>query len=352
MGMPTINIVFIEKARTVIKRSERGIVGLVIKGTVPAKNPVVITGIDDIPSNFSADNKAEIQRTMIGNVTPPKKVIVYCLPNSEGELTAALDYFENTKVNYLATPAVSEADLTKIEEWVNKVRSNGRTVKVILPNYEADNEAVINYATNSVTTNEGELTAAQFCGRIAGICAGTPLTQAITFAKIPEAVDCERLIKTEMDDAVDAGKLILFNDGEKVKVARGVNSLKTTTMEKGNQFKKIKILDVMDTMKTDVTMCIQDEFIGKFTNSYDHKCLLISAIGKYLDTLVDEQVIQYAEVEINTEAVKKYLESKGIDTSEMTFDELKQANTDEKIFLVIRTKILDAIEDVSIDIEI
>ncbi|MCQ4637672.1 phage tail sheath subtilisin-like domain-containing protein [Anaerovorax odorimutans] len=352
MGMPTVNIVFIEKAKTVLKRSERGVVGLIIKGAVPANNPVVVTGSEGIPTNFSADNKAEIERALIGNVTPPRKIIIYCLPAAAEDLTAALDYFENTKVNYLAVPAVTEDEMTSVEEWVDKVRANGRTIKVVLPNYEADNEAIINFATNTVATEAGNLTAAQFCGRVAGICAGTPLTQAITYAKIPEATDCERLTKSEMDQAVDAGKLIVFNDGEKVKIARGVNSLQTITEKKGEQFKKIKILDVMDTMKGDITTCVQDEYIGKYTNSYDHKCLLVSSIGRYLDTLVNDQVLQYADVEIDVNAVKTYLDKQEIDTSDMTYEDLKQADTGEKVFLVIRAKILDAIEDIDINIEI
>lgn len=354
MGMPTINIMFIEKAKTALKRSERGVVGLILRDELlPAKNPLALTNEEDIPETVSPENRGELERALIGNVTPPTKVVAYFILEESGELQEALDYFELAKVNYLAVPGISqEGDMEKVSSWVKKVRKNGRMVKAVLPNHEADHEAIINYATPSVTTQSGDLTAKQFCGRIAGICAGTPLTQAITYAKLPEATDCARMTKEEMDAAVDEGKLIVFYDGESVKVARGVNSLQTTTPEKGDQFKKIKILDVMDTMEDDITTCIKEQYIGKYTNSYDHKCLLVSSVGVYLERLVKDQILDHAQVEIDIEETKKYLESQKIDTSEMDLETIKRHPTDEKVFLVVQTKILDAMEDVSIKIEV
>ena len=43
-------------------------------------------------------------------------------------------------------------------------------------NYAADHEAIINYATEKTTVDSTEYTADQFCPRIAGLLAGTPIT--------------------------------------------------------------------------------------------------------------------------------------------------------------------------------
>ena len=57
----------------------------------------------------------------------------------------------------------------------------------------------------------------------------------------------------ELDTAIDAGKFVLYNDGEKIKgVARGVNSLVTTVEGKLDSFKKIKIIEAMDLMHDDI----------------------------------------------------------------------------------------------------
>ena len=46
--------------------------------------------------------------------------------------------------------------------------------------------------------------------------------------------------------AGDKGELVLVHDGEKVKIGRAVNSLVTTTQDKGEAFQKIKILEAFN----------------------------------------------------------------------------------------------------------
>lgn len=94
-----------------------------------------------------------------------------------------------------------------------------------------------------------------------------------------------RLTKEQLDTAIDSGEFVLFHDGEKVKVGRGVNSLKTTSQEKGEAFKKIKIVETMDMIQNDIRMTAEDGYIGKYANSYDNKCLLIMAVKGYLEEL-------------------------------------------------------------------
>lgn len=66
-----------------------------------------------------------------------------------------------------------------------------------------------------------------------------------------------------MDNAVDAGKLILNYEDGKVRIVRAVNSLVTKSEGKGNQYKKIKLIDIMDTIRNDIKTTIKDEWIGK-----------------------------------------------------------------------------------------
>lgn len=146
----------------------------------------------------------------------------------------------------------------------------------MLPNKAADSEAVVNFATGDILVGTTEFTTAEYCSRIAGLIAGTPMTISCTYAPLPEVSDVGRLTRAAMDAAVDAGKFILFHDGEKVKVARGVNSLQTTTQDKGDAWKKIKMVEVMDMIQTDIRTTAQDAYIGKYANSYDNKCLLVN----------------------------------------------------------------------------
>jgi hypothetical protein len=56
--------------------------------------------------------------------------------------------------------------------------------------------------------------------------------------------------------------------------------------------------------------------------------------------------------DIDVEAQRLYLQGKGIDVEAMSDDEIKMANTGDDVYLKINVKILDAIEDVAIEITI
>ena len=104
---------------------------------------------------------------------------------------------------------------------------------------------------------------------------------------------------------------------------------------------------------TDIRNTLEDSYIGKYPCDYDHKCLLISAINSYLGTLEKEMLLDKGSYcEIDVEAQRLYLEGKGIDTSVMSEDQIKMANTGDDVYLKINAKILDAIEDVAIEITI
>jgi hypothetical protein len=199
-----------------------------------------------------------------------------------------------------------------------------------------------------------EFTAAQYCSRIAGLIAGTAMTISCTYAPLPEVTDVDRLTKADMDTAIEDGEFIIFYDGEKVKVGRGVNSLQTTTESKGVSFQKIKIVEAVDMIQSDIKLTAQDNYIGKYANSYDNKCLLISAIKAYLKGLENDGILEVGSstVDIDVDAQETYLQSQGIDTSNMTEQQIKEAATADQVFLMASIKILDAIEDIDLSITI
>lgn len=354
MGMPGVNISFTERAATAVSRGERGIVAIIMKDTVPAKNPVEIISVTDIPDTLTAANKKQIELALMGYVNAPKKVIAYILPENAENYADALNWLEVNKFDYLVAPtcATDEQEST-ITLWIKAQRAGGKKVKAVLPQHAADTEGIINYATASVTDeDENTYTAEQYCSRIAGIIAGTPMTIACTYAPLGELVNCSRMKKAEMDTAVDAGKLIVFHDGEKVKIARGVNSLTTVTSEKGNQFKKIKIVEAMDMINDDIIKTAEDSYLGKYANSYDNKCLLLSAISNYFESLIRDGILSSGSVSIDIDANRLYLAKKGVDVSDLSDDAIKTADTDDKVFMNATVKILDAIEEITLPIAI
>ena len=385
MGAPSIDISFIEKGISAITRGERGIVMLWVKDTLPAPaiNPATVVTESDIPEGLSDTTVEQVKLTMIGYTNAPKKVLVYCMGIAEDAETAAVDTgykkamtaAETIRFDYLTIPTVeTDGKGEDIATWVKTMRgTKKKKIKAVLPNVAADNEGIINFTTEksikteTVTGKDGAkttvdtiYTAEQYCARIAGLIAGTPMTIACTYAPLPELSDCTRL--TDNDTPIDKGEFIIFYDGEKVKVVRGVNSFVTTIDGKGDSFKKIKIVEAMDMINDDIVKTAQDSYLGKYANTYSNKCLLITAISSYFAQLKRDDIVSSYSVGLDAEAIRIYLKGRGLqatlddgtikDVDECSDEEIITADTGASVFLTGNVKILDAIEDIKMPIYI
>ena len=385
MGAPSIDISFIEKGISAIKRGERGIVMLWVKDRLPEStiNPITVVTESDIPSGLSDATVKQVKLAMIGYTNAPKKVLVYCMGIEEDADEAAVEAgykmamtaAETIRFDYLAIPTVeTDSKGEDIASWIKTMRgTKKKKIKAVLPNVAADNEGIINFTTEksikteSVTGEDGTkttvdmiYTSEQYCARIAGLIAGTPMTIACTYAPLPELSDCTRL--TDNDTPVDNGEFIVFYDGEKVKVVRGVNSFVTTIDGKGDSFKKIKIVEAMDMINDDIVKTAQDSYLGKYANTYSNKCLLITAISSYFAQLKRDDIISSYLVGLDADAIRIYLKGRGLkatlddgtikDVDECSDEEIITADTSANVFLTGNVKILDAIEDIKMPIYI
>ena len=353
MAQPSINISFKSTAITAIQRGDKGVVLLILKDTDAAVYEM--TDVTDIPEALSADNAAYVQRAFTGYQTAPKKVIAVVV-EAETAIADALSTAALYEFDYLCGPPdLQSADAATIASWIKSQRENEhRKYKAVLPNQAADYEGVINFTSTGIQTADDTFTTAEFCSRIAGLIAGTPMTISCTYAPLPEVVDIDRLTKEEADEAEEDGELILLHDGEKVKLGRGVNSFVTTTQEKSKSFRKIKIVECLDMINLDIRSTCEDSYIGKYANSYDNKVLLVTAISGYFDTLEMDGLLESgtSSIDIDVDAQRTYLKSKGTDVTDMTDTEIRMAGTDDQVFLLAHIQPLDAIEDITLNVYI
>ena len=359
MGAPSISIAFIEKAQETILRGERGIVAMILKGTTAGLTNIVTAA--DIPATFTAEAQQMVKNCMLGYDTAPKKIIVYTITGTD--YTDALTQLGRLKWDWLVIPTVAtDEKVDDVVTWIKHQRNDLHlTYKAVLPNVAADFEGIVNVA-NGYTYNGVAYTAEQACARVAGIICGTSTSRSCTYAPLPEAADCDRLSKTELDTAVDSGKLVFFWDGEKVKICRGVTSLTTTSATKGDSFKKIRLVETMDAIRDDITITAQDQFIGKYPNDYDSKCILITAINEYFRTLRKDTLLDAGHCEIDIDKNIDYIRQHGnkilledgteIALEDATEQQIKAAPTGSYVFLRASIRMLDAIEDIVLDIYI
>lgn len=387
LGMPSVNIAFIEAGIEAIKRSQRGIVALLLEepqdtitklltdhkitsGTISKDvaaitNPFTVYTTDDIPEELTDDNRDYITKCLIGYIKTPYRVKVYLQATNETKDSSEDKFADTLKIlatdrwDYLAIPSIATAQLESVATWLKTNRENKfKKSKVVLPGYSADYEGVINFSNTTINTKTKSYTGAQYTPRIAGLIAGTPMTISATYAPLAEVIDCDKYSLDENDEKVNKGEFFVWYDGEKFKMSRAMNSLVTTTQGKLEAYQTIKTVDVMDMMYDDIKKTAQDSYIGKYTNDYDNKQLLITAIGGYFKELEDGRLLQkgYSTIDIDVEAVKTYQLEHGLYTKDELADmsdlEIKKLDTKKKVFLTAKVKILDAMEDIELPINI
>ena len=349
MGLPVIDISFKQLAKSSVARSQRGIVALILKDTT--KTSLTVFDEGDIPSSLSEANKNLIKDVLKGS---PNKIEVYVL-GSEGQISEALTYFEGVEFNLMCMPSAESGDIAAIKTFIKKMNEVVKyKCDAILANEEADSEAIINYTADDIVVGGKSVTTANHTARIAGLIEGTPLHQSVTFATLSDVDSIENLTKEQADSRIDAGELILVREMGKVRVARGVNSLTTLTDVKGNAFQKIKLRKTLNLIHNDLRRVIVEKYIGKVPNNYDNKCILITEIKNYLDELATEQLIEKVNtVGIDLIAQKKWLkDNTNLDVNNMSEQEIKEANTQSNVFIAISLKVVDAMEDIVVSVEI
>lgn len=352
MGLPQINIEFIGKAVTAIKRSQLGIVALILKDDTQTFETVIYKSIEEIEvTDWTPECLDYIQKTFAGT---PSKVIIERLDTTAADYNEALKRLNNKRFNYLAIPQIESADGDLISTWIKTKRENQKkTFKAVLPNVVADHEGIINFTTTGIKVGLKEYSTAEYTARIAGVLAGLPFTRSATYFEFPE-IDSITEIE-DPDKAVDDGELIFINDGENIKIGRGVNSLTTTTGSKTEDFKSIRVMEVMDLVHDDIRTTFDKFYVGKLNNIYDNQVLFIRSINAYFSGLSDDEILDPSaenKALINVRAQRLAWESIGTDTTDWDDQKVKETSFKKNVFLAGKIKIVDAMEDLDFDIAI
>lgn len=347
LGMPSFSIVFSGKGVSAIKRSARGIVACILRdGTEGGKEVNLYKKAEEIDfKNWSEENYNYMKLIFAGK---PSKIIAIRMGEKAEGYDSTLQKLRNMKWNYLCIPALQPADAAAISAWIKRCRNEERkTFKAVLPNTAADHEGIINFTTGGITsTITGKKhTAAEYCARIAGILAGLSLDRSSTYFILDDISDAD--VPSDPSERIDNGELVIVFDGKQYKIGRGVNSLVTFTTEKTEDVRFIKIVEGMDLYMDDIREAYEENYIGKIINDYDGKQQLVSAIGAYHKALLGNVLDRTYDntVTVDVDAQRTYLESRGIDTSEMDDIAVAMANTGTKVFLTSNIKFVNAMED-------
>jgi hypothetical protein len=356
MGLPNVIFNFATLSTTAVERSARGIVLLLLKDTVGQVGVTEMGSVAEIPAGYSSANKAYITQAFIGNERAPMKVIAVVRNSADADWTAAFNLANARYFNYVAAPEATTAENTAIQTWVEGLRSQGKYVKYVCAGSNPNKEFVINISaliTAIVDNNNVTHTAQKFSARLAGYIAGTPFTSAITYGRLPEITSVTALTKAQLDAEIDAGNIVILHDGQKVKFGRGVTTLTTFTATKPKSFGKIKIMEILDMLQSDLQMTLQDNYVGKISNSHNNRILLVTAINGYLQSLINQGLLERgAGASLDTNAMRTYLVGKGVAAANFNDAQLAAQNYEDKVFVKLTIAVLDATEDITISLSL
>lgn len=349
---PKFNVVFKELAVTAIQRMQRGTIVMILKDDTNADlDRVVYTGLGDVDKDdYTAENYDRLTLAFLGN--PYKVVVIKAGTEYEiSDVLAKLDYYNNYILCY---PEAEASEFTAIENYLKKIREKNNYSKAILGGaLSPDASYIVNFATEGIKANVNgevkEFTAGDYTARVAGALSGLSASRSLTYFELPELVECT--LSEDADVDVAAGKLVVIHQDGTFKLGRAVNSLTTLGDGITEAFQKIRVMDILDTIANDIVSTFRLYYVGKYTNNFTNKCMLISAINAYLEGLAAEGLLESEndnKVYLSVEKIKAYLKGKGQDVTDMTDKEIERANTGSYVFLDGVCSPTDAMEDLDL----
>ncbi|MFD2671814.1 phage tail sheath C-terminal domain-containing protein [Marinicrinis sediminis] len=356
IGMPSIDITFKKLAASLIERSERGIVALIIKddtdNTYAVKEYKSALVIES--DKFTSTNADYIKDVFTGGAA---KVIVVPIETASTDVVAdAIAALGSRKVNWIGLAEGTATEQDDLVLYIKEQESLNKTMKAVVFDTTApDSQHVVNFTNESVTYEDGTtVTGDKFVARLLGLLASLPLTRSATYYAFADLVSVVE--PADLDTAIENGEFVLFNDEGTVRVARSVNSLQTTSSTVTEDFKKIIVVETLDQIKEDVSNVFKIEYIGRFKNSYDNQVLLISSINGYLSNLSADDILDRNydnRTDVNVETQRAALIASGKTEAEDWNDQqIKNMTYGSNVYLAGQIKVTDAMEDISFSVEL
>ena len=354
MGQPSIQIQFQTAAKESISLLSKGNLG-----NHPADEngagAHIITGVDEIPKEITAANQGYLQRALIGSDNRPQKVFAYVL-TADGEMGEALQYFSTQNVDYLCPPPEGEeADVTALIDWVKKQREDQRIYKAVVANQAADCEGVINFTISGHPGWGSRLyTAAQYVSRIAGILVGGAVKGSCTYKPL---LGGGRLYPTGKQGGGGCGRGQRGIDfaPRRPQGQAGQGSQQPDHHRRGQRRDAEKNQDCGNQRPYYLrpASCgggslhrqVQQRLFGQVDLAF-----LISA---YLQEMEEAGYLKAGTsfAAIDMDAQRAYLKKQGVNVDGMTEQQIKEADTDTFVFVLVKCRPLDAIEDVVICVD-
>ncbi len=249
------------------------------------------------------------------------------------DITAFLEAADNVKFNTMACPFDDDALKAAVVDKIKYMRENeGKKVQAAVADYAADYEGIIN-VTNSYELESGELTTAQATAFVAGITAGASYTESNTYKTVEGAIAVVNAKShEEAVEAINNGEFFFsVSEAGAVIVEYDINSFVSFTSDKGEDYRKNRIIRVLDSFHDTVA----EYFPPNKYDNYDTGWDIQEGIGRsILKLFADAGAI--TDVDYDNDFLVDRENSEGDKTY---FDvNIKPVDSSEKLFFTVNTR--------------
>lgn len=239
-----------------------------------------LTGAD-----YDSDAVAPL-REIFCNAT---KVYVYDL-GADGTVSEAVDALEPYDFNVLCAYTATDTDayITAVKGWRDDM---GKKCQVVVYNQTTpDHEGVINVV--STVSDEGAVPyalVAWVAGAEAGCAINSSCTNLLYNGEYTVVVD---KTQSQLEECITKGQIVFHNVYGEIRLLEDVNSLTSTTADKGEDFKYNQTIRVIDQIANDIAKIFNTKYIGKIANNKSGRISLWGEIVKHHRQLEEIQAIE------------------------------------------------------------
>lgn len=166
---------------------------------------------------------------------------------------------------------------------------------VVYKKATADHEAIVSVENKIAGESEESASAVYW---VAGALAGCKVNKSITNKVYDGFFNIDvNYTQAQLEAALKEGKFIFHQVGESVRVLEDINTLVTTTEEKGEDFKSNQTIRVIDQVGNDVAVTFNTKYLGIIPNNRSGRISLWNDIAKYCKELQNLQAIEDFEPE-------------------------------------------------------
>ncbi len=367
INMPSLIVTVKQLAETVIQRSARGRVVLIVIDDTEGGDKVAVykTKFEVDETAYTADNYNDITAAFDTVVTydatagaylgAPMSVTVFKMKTEETfdeHVAPLLNQYRFDWITAITDKTeVHTAIIAYVQAYNAKPFKNAKAL--VYKATEPDDKHVVNFTTDTYSTiSAQDQPAWHLLGRLCGIAAGLPMSRTLTYYSMS---GIERVSEPEdMDAEVEKGHLFLWNDEDDVKLSREVNSLTTIEGDDTEDMRSIAIIEAIDQMTYDLKSAFKNDYVGQHKNSYDRQMLYVTAANAYFMTLELDEILNSdfdnasdIDVEAQRRAWIDYGKTEASEWDDMT---VKKNTFKRTVFLKANVFILAGMEDLKFPI--